>query len=166
MGKKSRKTKNTKPKAKRKANWYAKRVGALVRKGLTFKQAAHAAKAGLGESTGIRRLKGGARKAKRSVKAMARKGGGGGRRQQGIVSWVRALLTLFIAFFYPVRLLMSGDVDQFTHDATMGLSSGGFDKEAALRMYGPMGGALVFHQITGELNKRVKMNSLIPALRA
>lgn len=84
--------------------------------------------------------------------------------RQGFVSWIRAVIALFLGLYYPLRLLFSGDVDTFTYDASMGMVGGGFDKEAALRMYGPMAAGMVFHVVSGELTQRAKVRSLMPAL--
>lgn len=89
-----------------------------------------------------------------------------GRRQQGIVSWLRGVIALFLALYHPLKLLFDGQVETFTYEASMGMTTGEFDKNAALTMYGPMIGALMFHVISGELTKRAKVRSIIPALRA
>lgn len=88
----------------------------------------------------------------------------GGRKRQGVVSWLRSIIALFIALFRPVQLLFAGDVATFQHEASMGLSSGAFDKAAAMTFYGPMVAGLLFHVISGELTRRVKVQSIVPAL--
>ena len=96
------------------------------------------------------------------------KKGGGGRRRQGFASWLINIFTLILAFFRPIQILaanphMAG-LGYVADEASMGLLSGKFNKDYALRFYGPMAGALLFKSVASEVSKRAKVQSIIPAL--
>jgi hypothetical protein len=111
-------------------------------------------------------------KASAGGKAKMAKNKGGGRRRQGIVSWIVNLITLLLAFLRPIQIMtyyQASPVEGLKvigDEASMGLTSGGFSREKALRFYGPMIGAIVFKTVSGELTKRARVTSLIPALHA
>ena len=97
------------------------------------------------------------------------KKGGGGRRRQGFTSWLINIFTLILAFFRPIQILaanphMAG-LGFVADEASMGLLSGKFNKDYALRFYGPMAGALLFKSVSSEIAKRARVTSIVPSFR-
>ena len=101
---------------------------------------------------------------------MAKKGGGGGRRKQGIVSWLTSIFALLIGLGPLFKELIYGfqtgawegridNLNRFYHPLRG-------DAEALKVGYGSLVGGIVFKVVTGELAKRAKVTSIIPALHA
>ena len=117
----------------------------------------------------IRALTGKASRAGGRTK-MAKKGGGGGRRKQGIVSWITSIFALLIGLFpawEQLAFLFKGaPLENVTHNLNALYNPLAGNVDQLKRGYGALVGGIVFKVVTGELTKRAKITSIIPALHA
>ncbi len=64
---------------------------------------------------------------------------------------------LLLAFSRPIRLVIEGNSQFIVKEASMGLTEGSFNKEDALRFYGPMISAYVLKKAISMLRKTVRV---------
>jgi hypothetical protein len=123
--------------------------------------------------------KGGARKARRTARRAARTSSRGARRtarrrrrggshRQGIASWLTSILALLIGLFPAWQSIASrgGDIGGLAADLNNLYNPLGGDRASLQRGYGSIVGGIVFKAVTGELVRRARVKSIIPALRA
>lgn len=99
---------------------------------------------------------------------MARRGNGNGRRQ-GVVSWLLNVVTLLFGlypFWVEVANLFKGaSLAQVGSNLSNKYNPLSPNKAEVQASYGTLIGALIFHTVARELMKRVRIKSIIPALR-
>ncbi len=74
------------------------------------------------------------------------------RRKMSMPNRIINLALLALAFARPIQIFlapipMQAKLDTLLFDATAGLVRGSFDKDAALKMYGPVGAAFVLFEV-------------------
>ena len=95
----------------------------------------------------------------------------GGNRKQGVVSWlINVFAVLFGLLPIWVRLGQVAGGSMSFESAAMSLASAynplSGDKEGNKWAYGSLVGGIVFKTVAGELSRRAKIRSLLPALHA
>ncbi len=64
---------------------------------------------------------------------------------------------LGLAFSRPIQLALAGEIESLKFEATAGMVEGRFDKEAALRFYGPMGAAILLKKAISMVRKTARV---------
>ncbi len=79
------------------------------------------------------------------------------RRRTSLITKAINIGVLLLGISRPLELALAGNTRQILVEASAGLVSGGFDRNAALRFYGPFGAAIILKKAISMLRRTTRV---------
>ncbi len=80
-----------------------------------------------------------------------------GRRRASLLTKAINIGVLALAFSRPIKLILEGNTDALVDEATVGMRRGTFNKDFAMKFYGPMLAAIVLKKAISMVRKTARV---------